>query len=142
MQRELGGAVSEPKPQLLIVDDEPLILMMLVDAFEEAGFVITASSNGEDAIKQLELWNFAAVVTDIRLGAGPSGWDVARVARQRDPSILVIYMTGDSGADWVSEGISKSVIVQKPFSLTRMLNAVADLSKTVVQPRHGAVASF
>lgn len=69
-------------------------------------------------------------------------WDVARAARQQNPGILVIYMMGDSGADWVSEGTLKSVIVQKPFSLTRMLNAVANLSNTVVQPRHDALASF
>lgn len=132
----------ETKPQLLIVDDEPLILMTLVDAFEEAGFSILASSSGANAITHLATRNFAIVVTDIRLGAGPSGWDVARMARQCDPGVVVIYMTGDSGTDWVSEGVPSSVIVQKPFALTRMLTVVANLLHTVVSSKHSVLTSF
>lgn len=48
--------------------------------------------------------DFAAVLTDIRLGAGLNGWDVARSARLEHPHMAVIYMTGDSVGDWVKEG--------------------------------------
>ena len=34
-----------------------------------------------------------AIVTDIRLGHGPSGWEIARGAREQAPKIPVIYIS-------------------------------------------------
>ena len=115
------------RPNLLLVEDELLIRVSLADALEDAGYAITESASGEDAIAQLERFTFAAVITDIRLGTGPSGWDVARSARQRHPHMAVVYMTGDSAADWASEGMPSSVMVQKPFAMAQLMTAVSSL---------------
>ena len=115
------------RPNLLLVEDELLIRVSLADALEDAGYAITESASGEDAIAQLERFTFAAVITDIRLGTGPSGWDVARSARQRHPHMAVVYMTGDSAADWTSEGVPSSVMVQKPFAMAQLITAVSSL---------------
>lgn len=116
------------RPSLLLVEDELLIRVSLADALEDAGYAVTESGSGEDAIAQLERFTFAAVITDIRLGTGPSGWDVARSARQRHPSMAVVYMTGDSAADWASQGVPSSVMVQKPFAMAQLITAVSSLS--------------
>jgi DNA-binding response OmpR family regulator len=116
------------RPSLLLVEDELLIRVSLADALEDAGYAVTESGSGEDAIAQLERFTFAAVITDIRLGTGPSGWDVARSARQRHPRMAVVYMTGDSAADWASEGVPSSVMVQKPFAMAQLITAVSSLS--------------
>ncbi len=113
--------------RLLLVEDEPLIRVALADALERAGYPTIESGSGQDAISQLELASFAAVVTDIRLGVGLSGWDVARFARQQHPRIAVVYMTGDSAFDWASEGVPTSVMVQKPFAIAQMITAVSSL---------------
>ena len=115
------------RPNLLLVEDELLIRVSLADALEDAGYAITESASGEDAIAQLERFTFAAVITDIRLGTGPSGWDVARSARQRHPHMAVVYMTGDSAADWASEGVPSSVMLQKPFAMAQLITAVSSL---------------
>jgi len=121
------GCEMPDRPNLLLVEDELLIRVSLADALEDAGYAITESASGEDAIAQLERFTFAAVITDIRLGTGPSGWDVARSARQRHPHMAVVYMTGDSAADWASEGMPSSVMVQKPFAMAQLMTAVSSL---------------
>ena len=121
----------EKKPKLLIVEDEPLIRMSLAEAFAEVGYAILESSTGKDAIAKLEEADFAAVVTDIRLGAGINGWDVARSARQQHPQMAVVYMTGDSAGDWAREGVPTSVLLKKPFAMAQMIAAVCSLLKPV-----------
>lgn len=69
----------------------------------------------------------SALVTDIRLGAGANGWAVAVEARTKLPLLPVVYMTGDSAADWKAFGVPKSVLVQKPFVGAQVLAAVMTL---------------
>jgi DNA-binding response OmpR family regulator len=99
------------------------------DGLREAGFEVCVASNGEDAIAQLEAdqGRIQALVTDIRLGPGPLGWDVARRARELVHDLPVVYMTADSGADWSSQGVPNSVIVLKPFAVGQVVTAVANL---------------
>ncbi|MET0377331.1 MAG: response regulator [Rhizorhabdus sp.] len=114
-------------PTLLVVDDEPLIRASLADALQDAGFNVIESSTGKHAVGMLVAPDIAGIVTDIRLGAGPNGWDVARYARQQHPRIAVVYMTGDSASEWEAEGVPTSVMIQKPFAIARIVTAVSSL---------------
>jgi CheY-like chemotaxis protein len=70
------------------------------------------------------------LVTDIRLLPGKlkmTGWDVAHRARELNPELAIIYMTGDSGVDWSSKGVPKSVLVTKPFAPAQIISAVSQL---------------
>ena len=112
---------------ILVVEDEMLIGAVIEDALVEAGYGVALVTCGEDAIALLDEAStaFSGVVTDIRLGSGCSGWDVARFARERDLSVGVVYVSGDSGAEWHSRGVPRSLFVQKPFSGSRIVTAVA-----------------
>lgn len=115
-------------PALLLVEDESLIRTAVAEALQEAGYRLLESGSGEDAISQLDGGaSIAGIVTDIRLGAKLSGWDIARHARQLQPGIPVVYMSGDSAADWTVEGVPNSVMVQKPFATAQVVTAVSTL---------------
>ena len=115
--------------KLLLVDDERSILDVLEDAFFEEGFEVFAASNGRRAITELqaEATQFAAIITDIRLGMGPDGWAVAQRARELASDISVIYLSGDSNPDWVSKGVPHSMFFTKPFGLYKVVTAVSML---------------
>lgn len=117
------------KPIVLIVDDEPLIAVMVEGTFEDAGFEIRSVMDAAEAADQIaELGaRLAALVTDIQLGAGPNGWAIAVEARTQLPLLPVVYMTGDSASDWTAFGVPKSVLVQKPFVGAQVLAAVTTL---------------
>lgn len=119
-------------PVVLVVDDEPLIRMFLAQILGEAGYRVVESGTAEDAIERLGAAGISAIVTDIRLGAGASGWDLARYARQQDPEMAVAYMTGDSAGDWVSEGVPTSIMLQKPFVAAQIVTTLAELLEAVV----------
>lgn len=115
---------------VLVVEDEPLIREMLEHALGDGGFAVTLAASGEEALTLIEgeTFHHQALVTDIRLAPGKaSGWDVARRARERNPQLAVVYMTGDSAADWAAQGVPNSILVQKPFAPAQILSAVAQL---------------
>ncbi len=114
---------------VLVAEDEPVILTLIEDVLQDGGFMILSACDGGQAISFLrdQRWNILAVVTDIRMGAGPDGWEVARHARGLNPRIPVIYMSGDSAMDWSVQGVPGSLMIQKPFAPAQILTAVASL---------------
>lgn len=117
------------KTILLLVEDEALILHVLEDALTDAGYTVATAMSGAEAIAALDDGGreLAGLVTDIRIGDETSGWDVARHARGLVPLIPVVYMSGDSAADWPSKGVPNSAILQKPFAAAQLVTAISHL---------------
>ena len=116
-------------PVLLLVEDEVLVQEMLATEFTDAGFELVVASNGNRALAELEAdaARFKAIVTDIKLGKGPDGWDVARRARELVADMPIIYITGDGTHNWSSKGVPDSVVISKPFAPAQLSTAVATL---------------
>lgn len=114
---------------LLVVEDEPLVRSMIEDMLLDAGFSVRPVENGARAIELVDSIGCAihGVVTDVRLGAGPDGWTVARHIRGRCPGLPVVYVTGDSAHEWRTEGVSDSLLIQKPFVSAQITSAMAHL---------------
>ena len=114
---------------LLLVEDEALIRMMLEDELADAGFAPVAAADGRRALAELEANpnRFRGVVTDIRLGRGPNGWEIARRARELVPDMPVVYVSGDSAYEWTARGVPNSVMVAKPFNPAQVITAVSAL---------------
>jgi DNA-binding response OmpR family regulator len=125
------------KVNILVVEDEVLLLLMVQSALEEGGFGVVTAASGAAAIRLLNAQDppFRALVTDVNLGRGESGWDVAKHAREIDPCIAVIYVSAHGTADWASHGLPKSVMIGKPFAEAQLMTAVSSLLNET--PRSG-----
>jgi DNA-binding response OmpR family regulator len=117
------------RPIVLVVEDEPLIGLTVEDALGEAGYDVRLISEALEALHELESAAevLSALVTDIRLQGGRDGWQVARRARELNPALPVVYMSGDSALDHSSQGVPQSVMVQKPFAAAQIVTAVSTL---------------
>jgi CheY-like chemotaxis protein len=116
-------------PVLLIVDDEPPVQELLADTFAAAGYAVATAGNGREAIEMLEREAFRpdGLVTDLRLGHGPDGWSVARRARELQPDLPVIYITGARGDEMRPPNAPAGVMLLKPFSREQVLMVTAAL---------------
>lgn len=112
---------------LLVVEDEPLVRMVLAEMLRDAGFSVHIAKEGAQAIRLLKALGreLDGIVTDVRLGAGPDGWAVARHAREQRHDMPVVYVTGDSAHEWKAQGVVDSLLVQKPFVAAQITKAVA-----------------
>jgi CheY-like chemotaxis protein len=117
------------KPVVLLAEDEHLITIALEVVLMDAGFDFLVATNAQEAIFALEenAARFCALLTDIRMPGEADGWDVARRARELQPLLPVIYMTGDSAEQWASQGVPGSILLQKPFVDAQLVTALSTL---------------
>lgn len=113
---------------ILVVEDETLIRLNLVDVLEAGGFTVEERSSGAASIEAIDnREHLCGLITDVNLGGGVDGWQVARHARARFPNIAVVYITGDSAERWSAEGVPDSLVLQKPFADAQVIHAVTTL---------------
>jgi DNA-binding response OmpR family regulator len=124
------------KIMALVVEDDPLIQAMVDEALSDGGFESTIAASGEEAVALLRDNTIAyrAIVSDINLAGKLDGWDVARVARESDPAMPVVYMTGTQGEEWASKGVPYSLLLAKPFAPAQLVTAIANLLNTASSP--------
>jgi len=115
---------------VLLAEDDAQIVTVMEAALADAGYVVIVARDGNAALKEIEAdaTRFRAVATDIKLGSGPDGWEIARCVRELVPAMPVVYMTGDSAQEWASKGVPGSIILTKPFAPAQLVTAIATLS--------------
>jgi two-component system, response regulator PdtaR len=83
------------RPVALIVEDEPLLLMLAADAAAAAGFVALEACNADEAVSLLESRvDIAVLFTDIEMPGSMSGLKLAHVVHQRWPKIKIMVVSG------------------------------------------------
>ncbi|MFC5423755.1 response regulator [Bosea eneae] len=117
------------RPLVLVAEDQPLILLEVEEVLVGAGFEVETAADGQSAMSAIARHHsqLRGLVTDVRLGQGPNGWDVARHARELTPMVAVVYMTGDSDYEWVAYGVPNSQLIHKPFAHAQLITALTSL---------------
>ena len=118
---------------LLYVEDELLVQAATEDALRDAGYEVVIASSGAEAMSLVRTLcgNLRGVITDVNLGRGENGWDVARRARESIAGVPVIYVSGANQGEWTSRGVPNSLIIAKPFAPAEVVAAMASLLNTV-----------
>lgn len=121
--------MADGKVIILVVEDDPLIQGVIEDELAEGGFETALASSGEEAVTLLagQKTNYRGLVTDINLRGRLEGWEVARKARELEPTFPVVYITGAAADAWGSQGVPNSILIKKPFAPAQLTAAVAQL---------------
>src|SRR5450432_172317 len=83
---------------IVVVDDEPLVRMLITDALSDAGYLILEASEGHSALKLLQANPQAELlVTDVGLPGSMNGRQLADAARSVRPDLKVLFVTGYAG---------------------------------------------
>jgi DNA-binding response OmpR family regulator len=125
---------------ILVVEDDATLRLSAEDTLLEVGFKVELVASGTKALALLDKPDaaFKALITDVNLGSGPNGWEVARRAREVFPTIPVVYVTGDSAAEWTSQGVPNSILIAKPFIPAQLITAVTQLLNAAPPPMDAA----
>src|SRR5262245_9671435 len=81
-------------PRILVVDDEQHMCDVCMRILQRGGYDVVATSDPKAAVWTLRSdQRFDLLLTDIKMPE-MSGLDLAHIARERDPAIAIIIMTG------------------------------------------------
>ncbi len=118
--------------KLILLEDDPLILVCTQDALVDAGFEVLPAVTGAEALQLLsDSPDCLAMMIDVRLNDQLNGWEVARRARMAQPQIAIIYTTTADGPAYQRERVDPSVLLQKPYTLDRAVNAAREACRQV-----------
>ena len=113
---------------LLVLDDDPLVRDILVDALREEGLDAVGAAVEAEALTVLRDSSPPKVfVTDLDLGTRRNGFVVAGIARMLFPDVPIIYITGrpDSLQGRVLD--RHESVMHKPFRPSELVAAVRAL---------------
>lgn len=112
---------------VLFVDDDLISHLLNCAVLRESGFnVVEAMSYAEACAEIKRRPRLAALVTDIELGVGPDGFEIARQARLTNPEVAVVYMSGTELRRYAHEGVNNSRFIPKPFGPEQLVKALDD----------------
>ncbi len=111
---------QEP-PRVLIVDDEPDLCWALENILRPAGYAVTSTTKGVEALELLARDPYAAAFVDAKL-PDVDGLELAALIRQRSPHTAIVLISGyfyqeDTS---VTEGMQNDLFIgfiSKPFDL-------------------------
>ena len=106
---------------ILIVEDEPLIAMMLEDFLESLGHRVAATCDTVDgALDKAEAGGFDLAILDVNL-KGENVWPVA--TRLREKKVPFVIATGGH-VDPPPPEFNDAPVIEKPYTVDRVTPAI------------------
>ncbi|MFY9821706.1 MAG: response regulator [Thermoanaerobaculia bacterium] len=120
----------EPKRRVLIVDDEPNIVLSLEFLLRQQGYEVSVARDGEEALAAAEEQRPDLVVLDVML-PGLDGFEVCRGLRERpeNAGLKILLLTARGREVERVRGLEEGAdaYVRKPFSTRQLMKTVAEL---------------
>ena len=131
----------EPKRTILIVDDEPHIVLGLKDALEFEGFRVVTAVNGKEAVQSTRAERPHAILLDLML-PDKNGYQVCEEIRRFDVSVPILMLTARSQESDKIRGLDSGAddYVTKPFSVGELIARLRALFRRAT--RSPEIASF
>lgn len=113
--------------RILIVDDEPDIIMIAKNILEKVGHEIDEARDGEECLKKLKKEKFDLILLDVMM-PGDNGWEVCRKIRAQEKArdMPVVLFTVCTEEDSIAKGKEAGADAQidKPFEREDLIGAV------------------
>jgi CheY-like chemotaxis protein len=113
--------------RILVVDDEPVITRAMLRMLTPLGHTVAMAESGEEALAKLADQKFDVVVSDLLLGPGMTGWELADATKNRWPSVRFLLATGRGAAVDLIQAQTRGIdaVLAKPYRVDDVLRALA-----------------
>jgi two-component system alkaline phosphatase synthesis response regulator PhoP len=135
---------AAPRPRILLVEDEPALVLTLTDRLLSEGYDVASAGDGEEGLRLASSGRFDLVLLDVALPRR-SGLDVLRDLRQQrmDTPVLMLTARGQLVDRVVGLKLGADDYVTKPFDMMELLARIEAVLRRRSGPSSGpATTSF
>jgi CheY-like chemotaxis protein len=119
-------------PAILVVEDEPLLLMIVSETLRDAGYAVLEAGDGESALRIIEAEpEIDLLISDVKM-PGLNGYQLVEASLTLRPDLKVLLMTG-----YAQEPIPKRMtqagirVLHKPFDFDKL----PDFAHEILEPK-------
>ncbi len=115
---------------VLVIDDEPMVRMLIVEVLEDAGYVVIEAQDGPSGLRILQSdARIDLLITDVGLPGGMNGRQVADAARVHRPDLKVLFVTGYAENAAIGNGLLAPgmQVITKPFVMAALGDKVREM---------------
>src|SRR3989440_2870796 len=116
--------------RVLIAEDDRGLREVLVQGLEDAGYVVDAVADGDDAVEQLKFYDYDVAVVDWRMPGTPGVEVVAWARKHGRPTAILMLTARDASSDRI-QGLDAGAddYLVKPFDFGELLARVRALQR-------------
>jgi excisionase family DNA binding protein len=120
---------------ILVVDDEPAIRELMVQALATPSRAVLAAGSGEEALEIVKRFDVDLVVLDLAM-PGMNGVETFRAIHSLRPTLPVMIVTGYPDSDLMAQAleIGSFTMISKPFDLAQFQKTVHRIVGRSVAP--------
>lgn len=122
--------------EILIVDDEPGVVVAIQFLMEQQGYNVLVAERGEDALDLIYKYKPDLVLLDIML-PGISGWEVCEIVRLNPDyrNVKVAFLTARGDEAEIARGLAlgADAYITKPFANEQLITKINALLENAVE---------
>jgi two-component system alkaline phosphatase synthesis response regulator PhoP len=132
-----GALPTRPRPLVLLVEDEPALVLTLTDRLQSEGYDVESAGDGVEGLRLASSGRFDVILLDVALPRR-TGFDVLRDLRQQrlDTPVIMLTARGQIVDRVLGLKLGADDYVPKPFDMMELLARI----EAVLRRRPGAFA--
>ena len=130
-------------PRILLIEDEPALVLLLTDLFRAEGYEVDSAADGEAGLSQALTRGHSVIVLDVMLPK-KNGFDVCKELRQAGVDTAILMLTAKTlvGDRVAGLRLGADDYLAKPFDPAELLARIEALLRRVEKRGRAPVASF
>jgi DNA-binding NtrC family response regulator len=126
----------ERKSHILVVDDEPNVLVTYRLILQQRGYEVSAAVSSEEARTILAQDGIDLLLCDLSLEKQENGFDVVEFARQKDPRMPALLLTGYATPEANERAQDLGIpVLFKPIDINELLESISTLLRKNYEQR-------
>ncbi len=127
------------KRHILVVDDEPNVLVTYRLILQQRGYEVSAAISSEEAREGLSNRQIDLLLCDLSLEKQENGFDVIDFARQKNPQMPAVLLTGYATPEANDHAEALGIpVLFKPIDIKELLETISSLLKENYEQREAA----
>jgi DNA-binding NtrC family response regulator len=116
------------KRHILVVDDEPNVLVTYRLILQQRGYEVSAALSSEEARQAITSNRVDLLLCDLSLEKQENGFDVIDFARQKDPRVPAVLLTGYATPEANDRAQELGIpVLFKPIDINELLETISAL---------------